>query len=527
MDASLLRTYNRSRKFETKEFRSACYAPHVSLFFDTLGRVRACCVNRSFLFGNIAQRSLDEIWNGPGVAILRQALRKYDFSQGCEHCAWQIQAGKHSLQDGAAFAVHALKYDEFPAAQTGPHWPANMEFNLSNVCNLECVMCTGEFSSAIRGRREKLPPLPKPYGDRFFADLRKYLPHLKSTQFLGGEPFLVQEHFRVWEMLIEDGLTPQVLITTNGTQYNDRIARILDRLPVSFNMSVDSIRAETLEKIRLGIRFDEWLRNFERFHDYCQQRRTLMTFNFVLMRSNWAELGEFLQFADERRCGVAVTLAVDPPECSLYSLPDAELAAVVDALELEAERRTQALTLNHLVWERIVADLRGRLSQHQDGAAAFHPRILTQHFERTIAPSELPALVAAQQSLLHELPNANRPAENLDWFAADLDDWIVELDAQPTGFFAQLPRSCVGLHNTELFDLCKAAFGNQLRVLASDEGPQRTRRSLVFVDELGHETHFAALTVPRYDERGKLIGSQTYIAMTGSHAGQSTAAAGH
>lgn len=510
MHARTLQAYNRSRNFETKGFRAACYAPHASLFFDTLGRVRACCVNRAFLLGNIAQRSLDEIWNGPGVATLREALRKYDFSRGCEHCAWQIEASKFSNQDAAAFAVHALKYDEFLVPPTGPYWPANMEFNLSNVCNLECVMCTGEFSSAIRGRREKLPPLAKPYGDHFFKDLRKYLPHLKSTQFLGGEPFLVQEHFRVWEMLIEDGLTPQVLITTNGTQFNPRVERVMQRLPVSFNMSVDSIRPETLEAIRQGLHFEEWLRNFERFYDYCRSRGTQMSFNFVLMRSNWRELGEFLQFADDRHCGVSVNIAVDPPDCSLYTLPDAQLADVLDVLEREEGQLASGLTMNRAVWDRVLADLRGRLSQHQDGAAAFRPRTLAQHFERALGHTELQAVLAQNQTAVAELENS---AAALDSFVADLDDWITEVHAQPGGFFSQLPRTCVGMHNTELFDLSKAAFGGQFRLIQSEDSPQGSRRVSAFTDETGVETRFHVLTLPHYAAAGELLGSKTYIAI--------------
>ena len=134
-----------------------------------------------------------------------------------------------------------MKYDEFPVPATGELWPANLEFNLANTCNLECLMCRGELSSAIRARRDRLPPLPRVYNDTFFADLRKYLQRARCLQFLGGEPFLIQEHFRVWEMLIEDGLKPEVQITTNGTQWNARVERVSS--PVAQRAAVGAVTA--------------------------------------------------------------------------------------------------------------------------------------------------------------------------------------------------------------------------------------------------------------------------------------------
>jgi hypothetical protein len=60
-----------------------------------------------------------------------------------------------------------------------------MEF-FSNQCNLECVMCDGNHSSAMLQRRDQLPSLPKCYSDDFFSS---YLLHLTMANFLGGEPF--------------------------------------------------------------------------------------------------------------------------------------------------------------------------------------------------------------------------------------------------------------------------------------------------------------------------------------------------
>ncbi len=83
--------------------------------------------------------------------------------------------------------------------------------------------------------------LPKPYSDHFFAELRKYLPHLKFAKFLGGEPFLAQESYRIWDMMVEDKLQIPCHVTTNGTQWNERVERVLEHVPCSFSISMDGV----------------------------------------------------------------------------------------------------------------------------------------------------------------------------------------------------------------------------------------------------------------------------------------------
>ena len=130
-------------------------------------------------------------------------------------------------------------FDQFKVSDADPQWPQRMEFSISNACNLECVMCTGIYSSAIRAHREKLPPTQKFYSDEFIESLRKYLPHLSWAKFLGGEPFLITEYYRIWEMMIEDAPLAKCHITTNGTRYNGRVEKFMNDLDFAFAVSLD------------------------------------------------------------------------------------------------------------------------------------------------------------------------------------------------------------------------------------------------------------------------------------------------
>lgn len=347
--------YDSTRSFAGKAIRSLCYAPFTSLYFDTQGSVRACCHNSKYPVGNILHQSIDEIWQGARISVLRQELANYRFGPGCGFCEFQTS-------EGCVTNAAMRKFDEFSVASDRPLWPQQMEFSISNVCNLECIMCRGLWSSAIRAHREKLAPLPRLYSDDFLMSLRKYLPHLKRAKFLGGEPFLVEEYFRLWQMMIEDSLKTPCHVTTNGTQYNSRIEKILEVIPMGLAVSIDAVRKSTYEEIRINGRYESLLQHLRIFREYTRSKGTSLTFTFCLMRQNWQEFGEFCEFADEWGCPVWVNTVLEPPEFGIYTLPLEELKSVVDSMELQANRFSSSLRKNRAVWFQELERLRRKCS---------------------------------------------------------------------------------------------------------------------------------------------------------------------
>jgi len=349
--SSQFRAYDATRDFSGKSLRAGCYAPYVSLYFNTIGDVVACCKNQTYVLGNVGESSLDEIWRGARIDQLRKALARYDFGAGCGHCEWQIRGGDHQ-------GVYTRIFEEFPVDSAAPEWPAMMEFTISNTCNFECVMCYGELSSLIRTRRDGLPPLPKVYGERFFSDLRKYLPHLRRAKFFGGEPFLAAENFRVWEMMIEQGVRIPCHVTTNGSIWNARVERVLDHFPVSISVSVDGATKATFEAIRVHGDFDGVMGNVRRFLDYTRAKGTTFNLTHCLMRQNWREFPEFLLLAEELGCEVWINTVIDPPESSLFALPPHELREVAARLEELGRPLLDRFVLNRAVWDNQVRNLR-------------------------------------------------------------------------------------------------------------------------------------------------------------------------
>jgi MoaA/NifB/PqqE/SkfB family radical SAM enzyme len=357
VDPTLIAAFDATRDLSKKPFRAACYAPYSSMYFTTLGEVRVCCHNRKFSIGNVMTDSLDDIWNGDKLKILREALRGYDLGCGCDYCEWRIAGGN--------FASNAMiKWDCLPLSSSVPDWPTLMEFSIGNTCNLECIMCDGDFSSAIRAHREQRPPMPRVYTDDFFDDLRKYLPHLKKARFLGGEPFLQQDCYRIWDMLVEDDIPLPCHVTTNGTQFHARMEPYLEALPFSIFISMDGFRKETIEKVRVNVRYEDLMENVARFRDYVRRRNTYFGLTYCFMRPNWSELADFCLFGDELDCSVFVNIVRRPSELSLHSMPLSDLQQIIEALEAQAACVLPKLKRNRAVFSDEISRLQDRLHGH-------------------------------------------------------------------------------------------------------------------------------------------------------------------
>ena len=333
-----------------------CAAPWVTMEFHPSGDVQVCCANALYPAGNVRRSTLDEIWEGPRLRAVREALATGDMSLGCSVCRYRLTFGHGDLARDY--------YDNFPVQEPdadGRTWPYSLHFSLHNTCNLECVMCGADRSSKIRSRRTDLAPLPHAYGDDFFEQLSPYLARAGSVDFSGGEPFLVREHQRIWDELAAMPDRPTCSVATNATVWNDTVERVLDQLDMNVAVSVDGMTPATFERIRLGASFTEVMDNVARFLDYTRDRGTVMTMSWSLMKDNWQELGAAATFCEERGINLTVRTVIEP-EFGVQRLPTADLLRVVDHLADEFEDLLPRLDRNRTALERELARLRDELA---------------------------------------------------------------------------------------------------------------------------------------------------------------------
>jgi MoaA/NifB/PqqE/SkfB family radical SAM enzyme len=282
--------------------------------------------------GTYPTNSVEEMWYGPRANELRAHLRANVLPAGCDTCWQQL----HS-RNFAGLRARAFDYVSSPAYEerNGEHAakPTMLEFEISNVCNLECTMCNGFFSSLIRKNREKLPALHNPYDDQFVTQLEPFLSSLREAKFLGGEPFLVSTYYQIWDRLIR--LNPEALltVTTNGTILNERVKRTLDALKFGVVVSVDSLEQGTYEGIRVNASFITMMKHVEYFKEYTTKKQTTLSFAVCPMQQNWRGMPRFLQYCNDNGISLYFNTVTWPRENALMYLSRSELNEVVRYLD--------------------------------------------------------------------------------------------------------------------------------------------------------------------------------------------------
>lgn len=333
----IIAEYNAVRRCADKG--ALCHAPESSMFFGRDGTVSACCYSRSAPFGSYPSQTVSEIWNSAQARSMRIALRKNTLPEGCGLCADKLMARNFTQLVAQSFDALAL-----PPASSTPldriakrlfprepeRWPLQMEFELSNKCNLACTMCSGFYSSTIRATRDKLPALPEVYDDAFVEQLRPFLPHLRRAKFLGGEPFLIDVYYKIWDLLIELNPACDVSVTTNGTVFNKAVKRVLERLNCQVIISLDSVNKPTYEQIRINAKMERTLENVDAIMEVNRRKGKPLFIAVCPMASNWREIPDLVRFANARGMSVIFNIVVFPMEHSLQSLPQETKREIVE-----------------------------------------------------------------------------------------------------------------------------------------------------------------------------------------------------
>lgn len=416
----------------------ACFAPFASLYLDPAGRVTACCANTWHPLGDLRHEGLLDVWRGAPARRLRERLAAGDLGLGCELCAAEVARG-------AGASAERRRFEPLAGAPLGDAaWPRQLELALSNACNLQCVMCNGELSSAIRVHREGRPPLPAVYDDRFFEELDEFLPHLERLFLLGGEPFLGSEPLRVLDRLVERRLTPEVFVTTNGTQWSPRIERILSSLPIDVSVSVDGFRAATVEAIRVGARHADLVRNIDRYRAATRANGGGFSLTFCLQRGNWRELGEVLAWGDRLDALVGVSTLTNPPHLAMSGMATDELVELARALHAEDRERRRGLGRNRAAWDAALARVDGLLAERSGPLAT--TTTSTTPSSLTTALAEARALEWADEGGPHRLHTDDSQVVRSVEVGADdgLRAAMVALPGHPTRDLIDAVRSVLG-----------------------------------------------------------------------------------
>jgi len=268
--------------------KNLCMLPWVHLHTWPNGTVYPCCVTpMNYKAGNLNDNTLEEVYNSDLMKEIRVKMINEERHDACSRCWLQEDQGGMSMRHRAnkswteyEYMIEDTKEDGTVEEMKLPYW----DFRFSNICNFKCRSCGPQLSTGWYTDVKKIsvietgkPTLPDdiPKGNKF--DLWEQIePHFESVEeiyFAGGEPLIMEEHYRILKKLDAMGKHDVLLrYNTNFSEMRYKDLHVLEFWPkfknVEIGASIDGME-EQGEFIRSGFNWEQFKENRNRMKETC------------------------------------------------------------------------------------------------------------------------------------------------------------------------------------------------------------------------------------------------------------------
>jgi MoaA/NifB/PqqE/SkfB family radical SAM enzyme len=257
-------------KFLLTESKTFCMYPWIHLHAYPTGEAYPCCqAEMQHPVGSLRQHTIKEIWNQDAMKLIRRNMLENKSVNACTKCYEQEASGFLSGRKSAnkhhghlVDRVHQTQEDGHLDTFQLTYW----DIRFSNLCNLRCRSCGHIFSSSwyqdqvkLAGPEWKLSHKPLFYAGKFETDaweqLIEHIDHVEQIYFAGGEPLMMDEHYRILEELERrNKFDVRLIYNSNFTQTKLKDRTVFDYWrkfkSVSVGASLDDMgpRAEYIRK---------------------------------------------------------------------------------------------------------------------------------------------------------------------------------------------------------------------------------------------------------------------------------------
>lgn len=262
-----------------------CMMPWIHLHGFPDGRAYPCCHGSiDAPVGNLKKDTMEVIWNSTEYKSMRKNMLEETKCKECVNCYEQEASGFISGRNSANkhFGHHISlvdttkddgQFDEFKLRY--------YDIRFSNLCNMSCRTCGSLFSSSWYAEETKLFGA-RPHPQIMFAgqtendmweQLLPHIPYIEQIYFAGGEPLIMEEHYRLLtELVRQERFDVKIIYNTNFSRLNLKNDNVLEYWKlfdsVSVGASLDGMGPRG-EYIRKGTKWDDIVRNRERMIETC------------------------------------------------------------------------------------------------------------------------------------------------------------------------------------------------------------------------------------------------------------------
>jgi radical SAM protein with 4Fe4S-binding SPASM domain len=262
-----------------------CMIPWIHMHAFPDGRAYPCCLgDDQHPIGDFKQDSMKTVWNQTPYKTMRKNMLEEKPCKECTKCYEQERMGFTSMRNSTNknFGQHINLIDQTKLDGTFDDFKLRYyDIRFSNLCNFTCRTCGGWFSSSWYTEEEQL------YGKRdypriMFAgrtktdmwdQLEPHIPYLEQIYFAGGEPLMMEEHYRILKELVKREMFDVKLIyNTNFSRLSLKDDNVLDYWKLFKNVGVGASldgMGPRAEYIRKGTKWDQIERNREQMLEVC------------------------------------------------------------------------------------------------------------------------------------------------------------------------------------------------------------------------------------------------------------------
>lgn len=241
-----------------------CVAPWVHLMATPYHGIKTCCMGTEEL-DYLNKTTFNSAWNNDSIQEIRKALLNDSYHTNCEKCYEQEKHNKLSTRNmlNQSFKHKINEIKEKKEIVLTDFKLLYLDMRFTNLCNIRCRTCDHHSSSKWYHDEIKLNTLyNKPMimksgktDTDMWEQVQPHLEHVEKIYFAGGEPLIMDEHYRILKDLeTKQRFDVHLVYNTNFTQVKFRDQHVFDYWKrfknVSVSASLDAMesRAEYIRK---------------------------------------------------------------------------------------------------------------------------------------------------------------------------------------------------------------------------------------------------------------------------------------
>lgn len=320
---------------------SFCFAPWTHTYLSPQTERRMCCASRepaqnfqqyidsSAGSGKYIPLTLSQHWNSEHMRSVRRRMLAGETLSECEVCNNKLLNTSVYRDYFSHLFAHKWQQIQDSTQPDGSTTmlPVSWDYRFSNLCNFRCRTCGDMLSSSWESEQRQhnmidwsdsknhwMKPEVKQQIQQFqdkqveqeFAEAVEQH-RVEEIYWVGGEPLMYEQHWRYMRRIVElgDGGGLYARYNTNLSRidyrgvnlYRDILSHIRDW---QICASLDGTGA-TGEYIRTGLRYQDFLNNFEQGLE-IQQHRRQMRLDFTLTLPGLFEVAAIERLAKDFNC---------------------------------------------------------------------------------------------------------------------------------------------------------------------------------------------------------------------------------